>query len=151
MKSKRLIFTLLSAAAFGLTSIALQAQDTTETAKPEPGGKRVMTQWGKNVEKPELTKELQAQVDAFRAARNQMLRAFRDQYSEEREAIHALMLEYRNGDLTEEEKADLLADIKELKDAHRDEVRAIRQTLRTQMRTIREQIRKERGKVDPEG
>jgi len=147
MKSKRLIFTLLSAAAFGLTSIALQAQDTTETATPD----RVMDRRGRNVEKPQLSTELQAQVDAFRAARTEMLRAFRAQYSEEREAIHALMLKYRNGDLTEEEKADLLAEINEMKDAHQDEVRAIRQALRTQMRGIREQIRLERGKVTPEG
>ncbi len=148
MKSKRLIFTLLSAAAFGLTSIALQAQDT---ATPESGGSRVMDQRGRNVEKPQLSTELQAQVDAFRAARTEMLQAFRDQYSEEREAIQALMLEYQNGDLTEEEKADLLAEINEMKDAHQDEVRAIRQELRTEMRGIREQIRLERGKVTPEG
>lgn len=150
-RSKKLIFALLSAAAFGLTSAALQAQEETDTTAPAPGGQRVMNQWGKNAEKPQLSPELKAQVDAFRKSRNEMLQAFRDQYAPEREAIHALMLEYQNGDLTEEEKQALLEEIKAMKDAHRDEVRELRQSLRTEMRKIREQIRQERADTPPEG
>lgn len=150
-RSKKFVFALLSAAAFGLTSAALQAQDATDATTPAPGGQRVMNQWGKNAERPQLSPELQAQVDAFRQDRNAMLQAFRDQYAEEREQIHALMLKYQNGELTEEEKAAVLEEIKGMKETHREQVRSVREGLRTQMREIREQIRKERAGTTPEG
>lgn len=141
MKSKKLIFTLLSAAIFGLTSVALQAQE--EAPAKAPGGDRVQNQWGKNADRPQLSEDLQKQVEAFRQTRNEMLRAYREQFAPVREEIHALMVVYMDEDTTEERKAEIMAEVKVMKDGIRETVRANRDEIRMEMRQLRQKIREE--------
>lgn len=140
-KSKKFIFALLSMAAFGMTSAALQAQDAPD---PEPVQQRQRLQWSKDVEKPQLSPELQEAVKQFREQKQAMLEEFRAKYAPDREAIREMMLKCQNEDLTEEEKAALMAQIQEMKEAHQADVRSLRMQLREEMRTLRAQIRADR-------
>lgn len=141
-KSNKFILTLLSMAAFGLTSAALQAQDTDAPA-PDPVQQRQRLQWGTDVERPELSPELKEAVKQFRAQKNELLQAFRKDHAEERAAIHAMMLEYQ-GMEDGEAKDALLEEIKGLRDVHQDEVRALRQALRENARELRGEMRRAR-------
>jgi hypothetical protein len=145
-KRNRIIITLLSIAAIGASTAGLQAQDPNnqQINDPVPVMLRERLHVGDNLGKIQISDDLQAMIDAFRAHRAELLEAYRANRGEVRAQMLALREKYAAGDLTDEEKADLIAQMKLLRDDHRSEVRGVRQSLRDEMRAIREQIKLER-------
>ncbi|MEZ5275266.1 MAG: hypothetical protein R3F07_02655 [Opitutaceae bacterium] len=144
MKRNRLVTALLSIAALGLTSVGLQAQDATVDMTQL----RERLQMGKTMERPELTPELQALVDQFRATRAEMIAAYRENRAETKALIDELRAKCASEGWTEEQKAEFRAQLKTLVETHQGEVRAFRHQLRDEMRAIREQIREQQGTVE---
>ena len=139
-KRNRFVTALLSIAALGLTSVGLQAQDATVDMTQL----RERLQMGKTMERPELTPELQALVDQFRATRAEMIAAYRENRAETKALIDELRAKCASEGWTEEQKAEFRAQLRTLVETHQDEVRAIRHQLRDDMRAIREQIREQK-------
>jgi hypothetical protein len=138
-KRNRLVTALLSIAALGLTTVGLQAQDATVDMTQI----RDRLQMGKTMERPELTPELQALVDQFRATRAEMIAAYRENRAETKALIDDLRAKCASEEWTEEQKAEYRAQLRTLVEDHHAEVRVIRQQLRDDMRAIREQIREQ--------
>lgn len=143
-KRNRLVTALLSIAALGLTSVGLQAQDATVDMTQL----RERLQAGKTMERPELTPELQALVDQFRATRAEMIAAYRENRAETKALIDDLRAKCASEEWTDEQKAEFRAELRTLVESHHGEVRAIRHQLRDDMRAIREQIREQQGTVE---
>ena len=139
-KRNRFVTALLSIAALGLTSVGLQAQDATVDMTQL----RERLQMGKTMERPELTPELQALVDQFRATRAEMIAAYRENRAETKALIDELRAKCASEGWTEEQKAEFRAQLRTLVETYQDDVRAIRHQLRDDMRAIREQIREQK-------
>ena len=149
MKTKRskLLITLLSVAAIGLSSAALQAE----------GGKeqlRHANSWGQNLEGVELSEGLQDMVNEFRQTRERLMEQYREIHLAFREDMAPLIAELKALDEGSEAYDLKLAEIQALREAHRAEFgvefREARVQLRQMKRQLREQIREERTPPPPE-
>jgi hypothetical protein len=144
MKNRRskLLITLVSMAAIGLSSAALQAE----------GGKEQLRHgniWGKSLEQFEISPELQEMIDQFRETREQLMKQYREIHLQFREEIAPLIAELKELEEGTPEFEAKLAEIKALREAHRDEFgmefREARLELRQMKRQLRRQIREERN------
>lgn len=143
MKTNRskVLITLLSVAAIGLSSAALQAGGDQQQL-------RHASSWGQHLEGIELSPALRDMVNQFRAKRMELMAEYREIHLQFREDMAPLIAELKA--LTEgtDDYADKLAEIQALREAHRaefgTEFREARIEMRQMKRRLREQIREER-------
>ena len=150
MKTRRsiILLTVLSIAT-SFSSVALQAKDT--------DGERPRHQWGKLLDRIELSDELSALVKQFRKDRAALMKQFRSLRSEHREAIAPLVADARSIDREKspDEWEAAKQKIRNAKKAFRKEhgqgIRAARHDMRVLRRHFRHQIRDKSPPVDGKG
>ena len=120
MKTKRskVLITLLSVAAIGLSSAALQAEGDQQQM-------RHANMWGQHLEGIEISQALLDMVDQFRAKRMELMAEYREIHLQFREDMAPLILQLRALDeessTYEADREDLLVQINEMREAHRAE------------------------------
>lgn len=147
MKTKRskLLITVLSVAAIGLSSAALQAGGDQQQL-------RYSNAWGQNLEGVELSEGLQNMIQEFRQTRERLMQQYREAHLAFREDMAPLIAELKACEEGTPEYEAKLGEIQALRAEHRAEFgvafREARVEMRQMKRQLREQIREERTTPD---
>lgn len=149
MKPNKILLTLLSMAAIGLSSTALMADGQGDLDRTRL---RLSDHW-RDVE---LSPELEALVQEFRQNRLELMNQFRELQIIHREEMagywKALKVAKESGNeaAVEEAVAALTRAREEFRAEHGEDIRGVRLELRNLKRQVRERIREQRDSVDPE-
>jgi len=151
MKLSKTLLTLLSVATIGLSSSTLMAE-----GDQNQRGDQLMQRLRDHVN-IEITPELQAMIDAFRADRQELMAQFRELRQLHRESMGPLWMELKKANELGNE--DAIADAKAaIKKAHEEfraeyggDLREARQQFRALRRQFRENLRDKQPPVVPEG
>jgi predicted negative regulator of RcsB-dependent stress response len=150
MKTSRILLTLLSVAAIGLSSTAVMADGEGDLDRTRL---RLSDHW-RNVE---LSPELEALVQQFREQRHELMAQFREFQQAHREAMSGLWQDLKAAKEAGDETAfaDAMEEIQKARQAFREEygqdIRDARLGLRDLKRQFREEIRKQRETIEGEG
>lgn len=154
MKTKRskLLITVLSVAAIGLSSAALQAGGDQQQL-------RHSNAWGQNLEGVELSEGLQDMIKEFRQTRERLMQQYREAHLAFREDMAPLITELKaldeNSESYEADRKAIMDQIEAKRAEHRaefgTEFREARVEMRQMKRRLREQIREERTPPPEEG